>query len=207
LGGLGDQQIRLVVYTGETEPTELVGEYDFPIRYAEDFFRDSLQGYTTYLLPETLPLETGSFYVGWQQQRASRQIGIGFDRNETPEDVQWFNTGAGWQRLTGTTTGAIMIRPLLSGFDGFTTSTDDPSSANEPLIDVYPNPTNGTLHLRPRQSTGSANLSYRLYSMTGALLGENRLTDRLEINHLPAGLYLLEVTDGNVSSRHKIVRR
>jgi len=206
LGGLGDQQLQLVVYAGESEPEELIGSYDFDILYAESFFRDSLQGYTTYVLPEPLSLPVGSFYVGWQQQRANRRVGIGYDRNNTPEDVQWFNTGGGWERLRGTITGAIMIRPLLSGFTGNTTSIAAPF-AEEPLIDVYPNPTNGTLHLRPRLNTGSAPLSYRLYSTTGALLGANKLTDRLQLGHLPAGLYLLEVTNGLVSSRHKIIRR
>jgi hypothetical protein len=210
LGGLGDQDIRLVVYTGEAQPEELLAEYDFEVLYAENFFTDSLEGYTTYIFPDVVDLPVGNFYVGWQQQRANRDIGVGYDRNTPPpagEGYQWFNTGGGWNELTGTLTGAIMIRPLLSGFEGFTTRTDEEPVADDALVDVYPNPTNGTLHLRPRQMRNANDLTYKLYALTGALLSENRLGTTLELGHLPAGIYLLEVTDGQVRSRHKVVRR
>lgn len=214
IGSLGDQQLRLVVYTGETQPEELRYEIDYDVRYAENFFTDSLEGYTTYIFPDMIPLPEGNFFVGWQQQRAGRDIGVGYDRNTPPpvnEGYQWFNTGGGWTELGGTLTGAIMVRPLLSGFDGFTTSTEDEAAvaATDALVEVYPNPTNGTLHLRPRQMNNAtaSNLTYRLYALTGALLGENRVGATLELGHLPAGIYLLEVTDGVVRSRHKIVRR
>jgi hypothetical protein len=205
LSSLGSQELRLVVYNGEGQPDELLAEFDFPIRFAETFFRDSLQGYTTYIFPETVPIPEGSFYVGWEQQRANTNIGVGFDRNNSPENVQWFDNGNGWMPLTGSTTGAIMVRPLLAGFAGFPTSVSEYTDA-EALVDVFPNPTNGTLHLRTRPGINSE-LSYRLFSLTGALLATDQLTERIELGHLPSGIYLLEVTDGVSTSRHKIVRR
>ncbi|SEQ35973.1 T9SS type A sorting domain-containing protein [Neolewinella agarilytica] len=206
LGGLGDQDIRLVVYSGDTMPTDLIYSEDFPILYAEDFHLDSLQGYTTYTFDAPVDLITGAFWVGWEQQSASRSIGVGFDRNNSPEEVQWFDVGNGFQRLGGTTTGAIMLRPLLAGFAGFQTNTDDPAQ-QEPLIEVFPNPTNGTLHLRPRQLSATQVLRYRLFSFSGALLREVSNADRLELGDLPAGIYLLEASDGTRWSHHKIVRR
>ena len=214
LGSLGSQDLRLVVYTGEGQPEELVAEYDFPILFAENIFRDSLEGFTTYIFPEVLPLNVGTFYVGWEQQRADRNIGIGFDRNSAPENVQWFDNGNGFMPITGTTTGAIMVRPLLSGFEGFTTSVSEQTAADA-LVDVFPNPTNGTLHLRARapyfvggpRPAASGRLSFRLYSLTGTLLSAGQLAETIELGHLPSGIYLLEVTDGAATSRHKIVRR
>ncbi|MFK8161701.1 MAG: T9SS type A sorting domain-containing protein [Lewinella sp.] len=205
LRSLGSQTLRLVVYTGTDVPEALVVSYDFPIIYAEDVHLDSLQGYTTYLLPEALALEVGTYFVGWEQQRSDANIGIGFDRNSRPEGVQYFNNGNGWTPITGTTTGAIMIRPLLAGFEGFTTSTPAQAVA-EDLVDVFPNPTTGTLHLRPRQIAGTGPLNYRLFSITGALLSQNLANDRLELGHLPAGIYILEVSNGTIGSRHKIIR-
>ena len=205
LGSLGNQELRLVVYTGAGRPEERIAEYDFPIRFAETFFRDSLQGFTTYIFPEVVPLEAGTFYVGWEQQRADRNIGVGFDRNNAPENVQWFDNGNGFMPVVGTTTGAIMVRPLLSGFEGFTTSTPEQTAADA-LVDVFPNPTNGTLHLRVRH-VNAAGLRYRLFSLTGALLATDQLRETIELGRLPAGVYVLEVTDGAASSRHKIVRR
>jgi hypothetical protein len=205
LRSLGNQSLRLVVYAGTDVPETLVEAYEFPIVYAEDFHLDSLQGYTTYLLPEALPLEVGTYFVGWEQLRSDANIGIGFDRNSLPLGVQFFNIGNGWQPITGTTTGAIMIRPLLSGFEGFTTSTPEQTAA-EALVDVFPNPTTGTLHLRPRQIAGTGPLTYRLYSITGALLSQDQVNDRIELGHLPAGVYILEVSNGATGSRHKVVR-
>lgn len=207
LGSLGSQDLRLVVYAGDTVPTDLLYSEDVPILFAEDFFRDSLQGFTTYLFEEVIDLtKATTYFVGWEQLRASRNIGIGFDRNNAPEDVQWFNTGNGWQRLTGTTTGAIMIRPLLSGFAGFATDTDEPELTID-LVDVFPNPTNGTLHLRPRPGHALQELEVRLFAANGAQLLQTRATRSLDLSLLPAGFYLLEVSDGTVRNRHKIIRR
>ncbi|MFT7120772.1 MAG: hypothetical protein ACJAZ9_000949 [Neolewinella sp.] len=205
LGPLGDQDIRLVVYSGDTIPDTLIYEEDFPLLQTEDFFRDSLQGYTTYLFDEVIDLPAGTIFVGWEQLRANRDIGVGFDRNNSPENVQWFNVGNGFQRLTGSTTGAIMIRPLLSGFSDFQTDTDNPGE-NISRLEVFPNPTNGTLHLRPRQNTQVGNLNYRLFNFAGALLRSGTATNQIELGDFPAGVYLLELTDGAHRERHKIVR-
>ncbi|MEM6770243.1 MAG: T9SS type A sorting domain-containing protein, partial [Bacteroidota bacterium] len=208
LGPLGNQDLRLVVYVGDTMPETLIYEEDFEILQPEDFFFDSLQGFTTYTFDEELIVPAGRVFVGWEQQSASRNVGIGFDRNNSPADVQWFNVGSGFQRLRGTTTGAIMLRPLMGGFEGFQTSTEE-ADTDVSLLDIYPNPTSGTLHLRPRQgiNTPLNNLTYRLFSFSGAMLRSGLATDRLEIGDLPAGVYLLELTAGAHRERHKIVRR
>ncbi|MEL7160808.1 MAG: T9SS type A sorting domain-containing protein, partial [Bacteroidota bacterium] len=208
LNPLGNQDLRLVVYAGDTIPTDLIYEEDFPVLYPEDFFSDSLQGFTTYLFDEIIDLPKGEkFYVGWEQQSASNSIGVGYDRNQQPRDVQWFRTGSSWRRLAGSTTGAIMIRPLLSGFGGFATNTDDPAPEATALVEVYPNPTNGTLHLRPRPGYDLLGMQYRLFSANGALLQGGVTRATVELGDLPAGLYLLEVSDGKVRSHHKIIRR
>ncbi|MEM9931200.1 MAG: T9SS type A sorting domain-containing protein, partial [Bacteroidota bacterium] len=64
-----------------------------------------------------------------------------------------------------------------------------------------------TLHLRPRPQTQSQNLRFQLYAITGARIQSGQFTDRIELGVYPAGIYLLEVTDGQTTSRHKIVRQ
>lgn len=206
LGELGDQALKLVVYAGDTVPTDLVYEEEFDILFPEEFFFDSLQGYTTYLFDEVLDLPAGTIYVGWEQQLADRNIGIGFDRNNSPENVQWFNVGNGFERLAGSTTGAIMLRPLLSGFDDFQTNTDDPDG-NISWMEVFPNPTSGTLHLRPRPNAPLGNAAYRLFNFAGALIRTGTVAPDLQLGDLPAGVYLLEIMDGAHREQHKIVRR
>lgn len=206
LGELGNQGLKLVVYAGDTMPTELVYEEEFEILYPEEFFFDSLQGFTTYLFDEPLDLPAGTVYVGWEQQSASRNIGVGFDRNNSPENVQWFSTGGSFERLSGTTTGAIMLRPLLSGFSDFQTDTEEPFAV-EQRMQVFPNPTSSALHLRLRPDAVTENLSYRLFNFSGALLRSGPANRDLDLSALPAGVYLLEITDGSYREQHRVVRQ
>lgn len=205
LGELGNQDLKLVVYAGDTMPDSLIYEEDFEILYPEDFFFDSLQGFTTYLFDEVIDLPAGTIFVGWEQQRADRNIGVGFDRNNSPENVQWFSLGGSFQPLTGTTTGAIMLRPLLSGFSDFQTDTDEPYAADKQL-EVYPNPSSGTLHLRSRQSLPTNNISYRLFSVAGALLQSGPVNGAIEIGNAPPGIYLLELSGDQLREVHRVVK-
>ena len=204
LNVLGDQPLRLVVYTGDTLPTERVYTEDVPIIYAETF-GDSLQGYTTYLFEEPVELPVGDFFVGWEQVDPNRLIGIGYDRNTDARGFQFFDLGNNgeWQPLP-TPAGALMVRPLLAGFSDPATSTDE---AYDPtgLVDIYPNPTSDLLHLRPRQTTGNKGLNVTLFSVTGAVLQTQTGLVSLNVSDLPPGVYFLRISDGARWSRHKVI--
>ena len=212
LGAPGDQPLKLVVYSGDTMPETLVYSEEFEILFPETFFFDSLQGFTTYLFDEPLDLPAGTIFVGWEQQRGNRKLGIGFDRNNSPPGVQWFTLGQRFERLEGATTGAIMIRPLLSGFEGFPTDTDEPVVGPNEWV-VYPNPTSGTLHLyfdaaqRPRPGHAAATASFRLFGVSGNLIATGSNTTEVNLADHPAGVYLLELTDGTHRERHRIVKQ
>ncbi|OAV43360.1 T9SS type A sorting domain-containing protein [Lewinella sp. 4G2] len=207
LASFGNQQLRLVVYSGDAEPDELIYSEDFDIVVPEDILRDSLEGFTTYIFDTPFPLTEGVFFVGWEQQRSTVPVGIGYDRNTAPAaGTQWFNFGSGWRQLAGSVSGALMLRPLLGGFEGFTTSTPDTELATS-LIEVFPNPTDGELRIRPTGDLQLNNLQLQLFSATGALLQSATGVDRLDLRSYPAGLYLLEVTDGARRSQHKIIRQ
>ena len=210
LGSYDDQPIQLVVYAGDTLPTDLLYEASFPVVLPEDVADDSLGGFTTYIFDEPVPLAVGSFFVGFRQTRAPRNIGIGFDRNINSEDRQLFGAPGNWQILRfGRVTGTLMFRPLLEGYDGFTTSTDDASEAAAAgkLVEVYPNPTSGPLNLRLRAGVSQERLELRLYGSTGALLRYGRAQDRMDLTGLPAGFYTLEASDGRRRSYHKVIRQ
>ena len=209
LGGLGDQSLNLVVYTGDSVPRDLIYEEAFPIRYAEASFRDTLEGFTTYLFDETVTVPEGRFFVGWRQAgRNNRNIGIGYDRNNVVDNVQYFSQGFGFNPVRGAIRGAIMIRPLLSGYTGFATSTTSADDAGSPpLVTPYPNPTGGPLHLRPRPQLDVRQLNYRLLTITGRQLRGGILSgSALDLSDLPGGVYLLEVTGNGEREQHKIVR-
>ncbi|THH37736.1 T9SS type A sorting domain-containing protein [Neolewinella litorea] len=208
LGSVDDQRLNLVVYGAGEEgtPGELLYSASEPVLYAEDFYTDSLQAFTSYALREPLDLPAGDFYVGWRQDPANRSLPVGFDRNNPVSGVQYFDAGSGWEALNGSTGGAIMIRPLLSGAEVMPTATDDlPGSA--PAVQVYPNPTEGAVTLRLDPSYSITDLRFRLLDAAGRTVIDGVGTDRLDLSRLPRGLYLLEYWVGDRVGRHKIVRQ
>lgn len=216
LGGFGDQKLRLVVYAaGDSLPTDRLYEQDFDIVVPEDIIQDSLEGFTTYLFDEPLQLPTGNFFVGWEQLPAAREITIGYDRNTNSQEFQFADYGSGWRALLGTTKGSLMLRPLLGGFEGFQTSTEGVATVSA-LVDVFPNPTSGTLHLRSNSESRTrsgrplqlptATYHVRLFNLAGALQQTQTGLNDLDLSALPAGAYVLEVSDGLRRSFHKVIR-
>jgi hypothetical protein len=201
----GDQLLHLVVYgaDGEGLPGELLYEQSEPILYAETFYNDSLQAFTSYALPEALPLPVGEYFVGWRQTAGRPSLAVGFDRNNRPEGVQFFEAGAGWQELRGATRGAIMIRPLLSGAEVRPTSTGEPASGDTELA-VFPNPTDRHCTLRPRPG---ADFTFRLLTLDGREVRRGRGAQTLDLSDLPGGVYLLDYRTDGTPGRRKIVRR
>ncbi|WP_116106283.1 T9SS type A sorting domain-containing protein [Lewinella sp. IMCC34191] len=208
LDGAGNQGITLVVY-GESEtggPGELLYAADYPLLYAEDYYRDSLQAFTSYALEEPLPLPVGAFFVGWQQQESDRSLSVGFDRNNPLSGLQYFDAGSGWQELLGSTRGAIMIRPLLSGADVRPTSTGESRDLSADLR-LFPNPTNGIVNIRLPNRLINSEIQIVILSMDGREVLRQRGSTQVDVSHLPAGLYLLECRADERVGRVKFVRK
>ena len=208
LAEVGDQTLNLVVYgAGEDgRPGELLYEQSEPVLYAENYYNDSLQAFTSYALAEAVDLVPGDFYVGWRQATADRSLPVGYDRNNpVPAGTQFFDSGSGWEELTGVTTGAIMLRPLLTGADVRPTSTEGPEGA--PFLSVYPNPTGGVVNIRVAPTLYIRDLTLRLFAGDGRLLRQERGADQLDLGDLPPGMYWLEARMGERVSRERIVRQ
>ena len=202
-----DQLLHFEVYgdDGAGRPGELLYAFSAPVLYAEDFYTDSLEAFTSYALPEELELPVGDFYVGWRQQNGDRSVPVGFDRNNQPDSVQFFDLGQGFEPLVGSTRGAIMLRPLLEGADVMPTSLTAPEAG--PQVKLFPNPTNGIVNLLVVKTLNSEEVTFRLYGITGQRLWEGRGTTVVDLSNFPPGMYLLECRQGERSSRHKVVRR
>ena len=207
LGGAGDQALTLVVY-GESPdggPGALLHEMEYPLLYAEEFYADSLQAFTSYALTKTVPLPVGNFYVGWRQPQADRSVSVGFDRNNPLAEGQFFEAGSGWEQLGGSTRGAIMIRPLLAGAAINPTATDERADLGT-LVELYPNPARDVLNLRLPADLPVEELHLAIYDMRGRRLLEQRGSARVDVSDLPAGPYTVIIQFGNRSGRAKFVR-
>ena len=72
-------------------------------------------------------------------------------------------------------------------------------------FDVVPNPTAGLLYLQLPQGL-SAEARLYLYNAAGQRLLEQAVTSELRINHLEAGLYLLEIRDQRKIFQSRVVK-
>ncbi len=92
----------------------------------------------------------------------------------------------------------------------------DPSSVsirNTPTntdINIYPNPAKDELFLHLGKAGFKQNLKYQIYNTTGQVVATGNMPHPLtgvRIQHIPAGLYQLVITDGNnILMRQKVVK-
>ncbi|GAA4301007.1 T9SS type A sorting domain-containing protein [Nibribacter koreensis] len=127
----------------------------------------------------------GRFYVGYRQPNGSTFVNVGYDLNENAEGKIFFTNGTSvWEGLTNFT-GALLIRPVVSG-------TVTSSLEEEELLSkswVYPNPSAGQL-------TFAQNFErVEIYSLTGQklqTLHQVKQGQPVRVQHLTNGVYLLK---------------
>ncbi len=207
-----EQSFRLKVWLGELDDSP---EYNviYQPDYASNYF-DTLQGFTTYPLVDAdgnlapLAIPEGMFYVGWEQAvncDNGRCIAVGYDRNRPQgRDFIFVNNGGEWESLAGITSGSLMLRPVVSGAEPvLPTNTAEQTAL---ALRLFPNPAQGQVYLQlPGDSSWEGSVT--IYNMNGQLLRRFPLQQRIDISALPAGMYLLEVTDRglNKTARRKLV--
>lgn len=92
----------------------------------------------------------------------------------------------------------------------------DPSSVsinNTPTnadINIYPNPAKDELFLHLEKESFKQNLKYQIYSTAGQVVATGNIPQPLtgvRVQHMPAGLYQLVITDGNnILMRQRVVK-
>lgn len=92
----------------------------------------------------------------------------------------------------------------------------DPSSvgiSNTPTnadINIYPNPAKDELFLHLEKESFKQNLKYQIYSTAGQVVATGNIPQPLtgvRVQHIPAGLYQLVITDGNnILMRQRVVK-
>jgi hypothetical protein len=71
---------------------------------------------------------------------------------------------------------------------------------------IYPNPTEGRLYV---ENSSSDKLSYKIYSISGRLVGSRQnITDSradVDLSTLTKGMYLISITTGEKTETHKVI--
>ncbi|MEO0042562.1 MAG: hypothetical protein RL329_2010 [Bacteroidota bacterium] len=91
---------------------------------------------------------------------------------------------------------------------GYCVGTDD--VAHLLPVSVYPNPVDKSLTI-DFQSNNYQKIKASVFNLTGSLVLQKDLTQvqgkvEWQIGTLPAGIYMLKLTDGNLSSTHKMIK-
>lgn len=199
-----NQEFDIVVWVGELE-----GEPDFRMEDISPFYlnlvTDSLQGYISYPLldelgePATVVIPPGDFYVGWEQVspcNAFECTSVGLDRNGTDgrsrlfyrfEDDPWSVLDS----LSGIPPGEMMIRPVVGSEPPLPTPVAEAEKA-VPELTVYPNPVRNRLYLNfPVEQPQRWRMG--LFNSLGQAVYEGAFQDRLGVQNLANGLYILKV--------------
>ena len=204
-----NQEIRIVIYVGE-----LAGEPDYSFTVNPLFVEnlaDTLQAFTTYPLPEAVPLPAGNFFVGWRQvSNCMVCTSIGYDRNNQLENRQFFNNGGNWNILNFSIKGALMIRPIV-GDEPPIFSPVEEIPGDELAVTLFPNPVRDRLFVRLPGEAPAGALRYQLFDVQGRRLqGGPLVGQEVDVSRVPAGVYWLlleEATTGRVARRKVVVTR
>lgn len=120
--------------------------------------------------------------------------------------------------LGETTNARIMVRAVDNYFLNVnsTNFTINSNLAVNDLIStqfqIYPNPSTGVFNVE--FETKYADLSYQVFNMEGKLLLQNplnsmggKVNQKINLTHLPAGIYVLQIKNGSETSSHKLIIR
>jgi hypothetical protein len=190
-----------VYASSQGKPGALLYQRAFPISYSA-----GRNGFVEFKFERPVPVKD-TFYIGWQQvsNDLTATVRVGFDKNSPFSSQLFYSPATTWEQNGRSAalnlTGAVMLRPVLSGnpADLITAVTEEPAPA--PLR-VYPNPTPG------RIGWDTPNLRHiDVFDMSGRLrqslpVAPGRQTADLT---LAPGLYLLRLSDGTRTVSQRVL--
>ncbi len=160
---------------------------------AKPYYVDTLNGFTTYKL-DTQFILTNKIYVGWSQTD-SRNLQIGYDMNNVhgSENLYIF-TDYKWKKSSVQPKGSPMIRLLFGDSAKVRTTAINEVSKPANSLKLYPNPSNGLVHIATEQNIDIAEVT--VCDLSGKQILQ-QVTDNktFDIRALSAGMYVVQIKD------------
>lgn len=184
-GNLGNSAIELVVWkrldnAADSELSSLLFTLT-PSSQINTFVR--------YPLPDPVPV-VDTVYIGWRQQ-TSNFIGVGLDKSSNSGGKIYGSTRGVWSQNT-LVSGNLMLRPVMDTVPQTTVTSLPDFTVTHPKI--YPNPTTGDCYVEGNFSALQIIDTFGRQQSVNAIRESD---DRwwLDTRALPAGMYLLRLTD------------
>ncbi len=134
-----------------------------------------------------------TFYIGYENN-TNFLIGVGLDRNNlAASDFIFYNVDQEWIQ-NDEVSGALMIRPVFIDGSEFILST--PKYSGE--ISIYPNPTNGIIHVPEFDEAA-------IYDLSGSLLKRLDHSPGINLSEFPNGIYILKMRRGEHFVSRKVI--
>ena len=181
-------RFRIAVWRDDNgRPGEQI--YLSPSEYSPDVA--SIGKFTQYNLRKPVYV-TRNFWIGWVQVTTGF-LNVGFDRNHNDRGNLWYNNGKWRQDINN---GTLMIRPIMGKRKDFPTSAEQPATATNTRINIYPNPASQNIRitLETFEPVISSDYDTALYSVTGQLCYRAPLTnDYIDVSSFESGFYIVRV--------------
>ncbi|MDY5968987.1 MAG: T9SS type A sorting domain-containing protein [Bacteroidales bacterium] len=162
---------------------------------------ESLDRFRRYRLAQPVILAADTYYIGFEQN-SKNFINVGFDRSGLQQGQNFYRTSSVWQQSI--LSGATLLRPCF----GASALVGIPAATRQRVC-VYPNPASDRLHVRLEGADAAARIE--LLNTQGRMERRTRGTAPglylIDLTGLPAGIYVLQVTQGGSRTIQKIVKQ
>lgn len=196
---LSTEPVQLAVWAGnETPETELWRSETMFLQYTNHV------NYFYHYTLDTVLNVSDNVWVGWIQQPATNlKFSIGFDKRTDNSHNVYYNLGTTWQQSS--IPGSVMIRPSFG--DQYTwVGVEDELTTND--LKVFPNPTNGTLHIQTTELSNLNHARIQVLDVSGRIVHQQTgYHTALQLQQLNGGVYIIRVdTDSGVFTERIVLQ-
>ena len=187
------QSFYLMVWAaGSNQPGTLLLEQE--VTYPD---HQGLNVYHTYTLDSPLPLQAGTYYIGWAQLN-STELNLGYDLNLDNSNRIYYNLDGNWYPYTSAA-GTLMMRPVFR-YPYILPTGNAALTASENEVLLYPNPAADVIQIKSKSTDC---FDWSVWDISGKMIkagvGLNQIS--IPVDDLSDGMYLMRVATKKGSLR------